>query len=255
MKAPRRASHGLPGRSSCLALAAMVVTALQPATVTAQQTGDAAPLALIEHLPDDYRSDEAYPLVLALHGFGASAADWDWAAPAFTRRGVILVAAQAPYTFDRGDREGRDWFNSHTDDREVVDATVPRTVGAVIETVRWLRARYRVGELYLLGFSQGGRLAYRAGPGHDDVIDGMAIFGAGFDPAAMDTEGVEASAGKMRVFIGHGLSDRIDLSNATGGRDFLRRAGYEVTFQSFTGGHELPPAMIRRVVDWVLGGS
>jgi predicted esterase len=68
----------------------------------------------------------------------------------------------------------------------------------------------------------------------------------------MDDEAARASAGKIRVFIGHGLGDRVDLSNATTGRDTLRRAGYDVTFQTFPGGHELPPPMIRRIVDWIL---
>jgi len=205
------------------------------------------------HLPNDHDPEQPSILVVALHGFGASASDWDWAAPAFTRRGMILAAPQAPYSFDRGEIVGRDWFRSHTNDREIVNATVPTTVTTLISTIRGLRERFAVSALYLLGFSQGGRLIYRAAPGHHDLIDGVAIFGAGFDPAAMDQAAVDASAGHLRVFIGHGLSDRIALSNATDGRDYLRAAGYEVTFQSFTGGHELPPPMIRRTVDWIVG--
>jgi phospholipase/carboxylesterase len=257
-----RAMPGLRGRRGARLAAGCVVclvalSAGPGATAVGrpgQTDGVDAPLELIEYLPDAFDPEREYPLVLALHGFGASAADWEWTAPAFTRRGVILVAAQAPYVFDRGDREGRDWFNSHTRDRDIVDATVPRTIAALLETVRVLRQRHRVSEMYLLGFSQGGRLTYVAGPGQHELIDGLVIFGAGFDSNAMDEAAVRASAGRMRVFIGHGLSDRIDLSNATSGRDYLRRAGYDVTFQSFTGGHEVPPAMIRRTVDWVLEG-
>jgi len=242
-----------PARGHLLAALLALMTAW-PAVAQERTVTTRGELETIEHLPEQYDPSQPAPLVVALHGFAASATDWDWAAPAFTRRGAILVGVQAPYTFVREDgTEGRDWFRSHTGDRDIVAATVPTTVAALIETIALLRREYAVSELYLLGFSQGGRLTYRAGPGHHDLIDGMAIFGAGFDPAVMDEAAVRESAGQMRVFIGHGMSDRIDLSNATNGRDYLRSAGYEVTFQSFNGGHALPPPMITRTVDWILG--
>jgi phospholipase/carboxylesterase len=243
-----------PHRLAAIALlaASAVAGAAGTAASAQEEAASVTPLEVILHLPDDHQSDAAYPLVLALHGFGASASDFDWAAPAFTRRGVILAAAQAPYTFEREDRIGRDWFRSHSNDRAIVDATVPETVAAVLRTARQLRTRFQVSELYLLGFSQGGRLTYLAAPGNHDLIDGMAIFGAGFNPDLMDAEAAARSASHQRVFIGHGTADQIELSNATAGRDYLRDAGYRVTFQSFPGGHTLPPNMIVRVVDWVL---
>lgn len=192
-------------------------------------------------------------LVVALHGFGADAADMGRMSPAFTGAGFVYAALQAPFSFATDGRVARDWMLSHRRDRELAERAAMLSIAAVEAAVDDLSARYQVGEVFLLGFSQGGRMAYRMlATGRAGRFDGLVALGAGFDGEAMT--GTPITDAGPRVYIGHGTADSIPLAEATAARDFLRERGYAVTFASFIGGHEVPPNVARDVIEWMRSG-
>ena len=207
-------------------------------------------LEAVVHLPPDFDDDRTYPLVVALHGFGGSTATFDFLVETFVSRGVILAALQAPYDFVQEGRLGYDWMLGHRRDRELVERATPHSIDYVKRSVDLLRSRFPVTETYMLGFSQGGRMTYLAGLGNEDLA-GIVLFGAGFDETLLDDEAVDATAGQLRVYIGHGTGDQIPMSNATNARDTLRGKGYDVTFKSFGGYHEMPIPSIIDVIEWI----
>ena len=62
-------------------------------------------------------------------------------------------------------------------------------------------------------------------------------------------------ANGLRVFISHGEKDHtVEYKLGVRSRDILKRYGYNVTFQSFEGGHNLPPKEILvQAIDWIEG--
>ena len=52
--------------------------------------------------PDGYRTEQDYPLVILLHGFGASMHDLSGLCPAMERDGYLYVCPNAPLEFQIG---------------------------------------------------------------------------------------------------------------------------------------------------------
>ena len=60
--------------------------------------------------------------------------------------------------------------------------------------------------------------------------------------------------GRPRIFVSHGVHDRI-LPIDMCGRQIvagLRGAEYDVDFREFDGGHEMPEPIIRAAFDWLV---
>lgn len=204
-------------------------------------------------LPDDYDASHTYTLVVALHGYGGNIDSFDHLAMAFAERGLILAVPRAPYDFVIDGHHGYDWVLQHKRDPDLVAEARRRSIEYVQRVIAELRSRYSVADVYLLGFSQGGALAYITGIGSEQVA-GILVFGARFHPSWLE-EAPGADSSLPRVFIAHGMGDRlIPMSGATTARDLLRESGYEVTFTSFGGGHEIPSKVGLKAIDWILNG-
>jgi predicted esterase len=107
-------------------------------------------------------------------------------------------------------------------------------------------AAYPLRAYTIGGFSDGASYALSLGIGNGDVFDSIAAFSPGFEAA-------ELSNGRPRVFISHGISDRVLPIDRCSRRivPVLREAGYDVTYHEFNGGHTVPDRMQRKAVDWL----
>lgn len=111
--------------------------------------------------------------------------------------------------------------------------------------------RHRVSRVVLLGFSQGVSAAYLAAMKRPDRIAGIIAFAGGFPRNSVTPEQLEA-ASHLRVMIAHGSGDaQVGLEASERARDLLREAGYKVQFETFDGGHVLPPDAMRNAGAWI----
>lgn len=96
------------------------------------------------------------------------------------------------------------------------------------------------------GFSDGASYALSLGLANGDVFDSVVAFSPGFEAA-------ELANGRPRVFVSHGTEDRVLPIDRCSRRivPALKRAGYEVSYHEFGGGHAVPVAMQRRAVGWL----
>ena len=145
--------------------------------------------------------------------------------------GLILVApgAHGPaWSFERG--RGHDL------------ATVSRALTQTVSSCRVDPNRIAIG-----GFGAGATAALSLGVTNGRVFHAIVALAPG--PVA-----AQVRAGRPRVFIAHGTSDRVAPFATT--RKVLvpslRREGYAVTFRTFTGGHVVPAAVARAALQWLL---
>jgi predicted esterase len=98
------------------------------------------------------------------------------------------------------------------------------------------------------GFSDGASYALSLGLINGTVFHRIAAFSPGF---AAPTE----TGDRPRIFISHGTGDNVLPIDACSRKlvPKLRRAGLEVVYREFDGGHTMPPAILREAVDWLLG--
>jgi phospholipase/carboxylesterase len=204
-------------------------------------------------LPDNYDPTIEYPLIIGLHGYGSNIDQFIGLYGKFQNHDFIYATPRAPFPFFNGTNLGFSWVADDPNNvgfgKRSIDLAVEYVAGAVGQ----LKERYNVGDVYLLGFSQGCGLAYMAGIKHHELFNGLICFGGWVDTDYLDEETIQAG-NDLRIFIGHATDDRVvEYQNAVDARDLLMGYGYDVTFFDYTGGHSVPEIAIAQVEQWLKG--
>ena len=184
------------------------------------------------YVPPTYRAEDPAPLVVLLHGAGEDARD-----------GLALVRAQA---------DGAGLILLAPSSREYTwDVIASRRYGADITAIdralEWAFSRYAVdpSRVTVGGYSDGASYALSLGIANGNLFTHVLAFSPGFvAPAGQE--------GSPRIFVSHGTRDgwlpidrcsRLIVSR-------LERAGYEVSYREFEGGHVVPPEIALEAVGW-----
>lgn len=185
-------------------------------------------------VPAGYRDDRPAPLALLLHGAGGNpqqAIDLlAWLSDAL---GAILVATQS---------QASTW--------DVLVSGFGPDVRGIDEALATVFRQYAVDPACVAigGFSDGASYALSLGLGNGDLFRHVLAFSPGFAAPP-------PPLGKPRIFISHGVRDTVLPIDRCSRRlvPALRRAGYDVTYHEFDGGHGVPPEVGRAAVSWFTG--
>jgi phospholipase/carboxylesterase len=202
-------------------------------------------------LPAAYDSTRAYPLVIGLHGYGASPKSFSKLYERAGKPELIFVCLQAPYAFGAGRDLGYSWSTWSRDDSTVDQRSARLSSDFIAAAARQLSTRFKTSGTWLLGFSQGCFMAYKTGIGRHDLFKGIICFGGGLDTLSFGPADYAAANG-LKVFAAHGKDDRmVEYEYGTTARDFLKRRGYDVTFVDFKGGHTVPEEPLKQAIKWM----
>lgn len=202
-------------------------------------------------LPQGFDPKRTYPLVVGLHGFGASPENFSGIWAKFKDPQFIYVCPQAPYPMSGGGEIGYSWGLDGPPGENLGPRGNALAVRYVADVVSDMRARYSVGDVYLMGFSQGCGLTYVAGIKNYRMFKGLICFGGWLDTDALTPDDIAAAKG-LRVFIAHGTKDTmVEYKAGEAARDALIKAGYDVTFFSFDGPHRVPPEAVAAAQEWM----
>ena len=203
------------------------------------------------HLPADYDSTLARPLLVGLHGLGSSADRFARLWSRFDEPGFIYAVPQAPYPFSVGTDVGYSWYTRvHGDSAATVRSRL-MTEKYILDVVRDVRERCAVSDVYLFGFSQGCAFTYATAIRNPEPFTGIICFGGWLDTDWLSETDIRNANG-LRAFIVHGRQDTgVDYENSTDARDLLKRHGYDVTFVDFDGGHRVPVEHLKLAVEWM----
>ena len=174
------------------------------------------------HVPPAWRSDAPAACAVLLHGSGGDPRQGlSLLGPHAAAAGVIVAAPPSTdYTWDRV-------LGGYGPDVAVLDALL-----------RWVFDRHAVdaSRLALGGFSDGASYALSLGLDHGDLFTHLIALSPGFAAPV-------APRGRPRILISHGTGDRVLPVSHCSRRvvPMLRGAGYEVDYQEFEGGHDIPP--------------
>jgi predicted esterase len=219
---------------------------------------------VIVERPANFDSTEAYPAIVALHGFGSSSEAFSRIAPVFTGAGFIVILPEAPYRVPSekpGDHISwglNTWTpppltNDPAIDTRSVELMVLEHIPAALERVE---EEYKLGDKYLLGFSQGAIYAFAAGYYNQDTFDGIVAFGLSGMESIRDwlaQRGESITDGNsLPVLLVNGTEDKMaPYTEAEIALDLLKEEGYDVTLHSFAGGHAVPAAELEKCVEWL----
>ena len=202
-------------------------------------------------LPKDYDAAEPRTLVVGLHGVGGTAADFAKLLKKFDEPDFIFAVPEAPYALPLRRGVGYGWRADTPHLESVMRESYMASSRYVLELVDGLRGCYNVGDVYLLGFSQGAWLAYGVAIRNPAVFTGLICCSGPFRPAELTAAELEAGSG-LRVFISQGEGDGdVAYAEAEAAREALTTFGYDVTFRGFDGGHEIPAKILREAEVWM----
>lgn len=184
------------------------------------------------YLPKGYHVGVPVPLILWLHGAGGSGQVSDALASLADEFGFIILAP-----------DSREWTWGAILGRWDADlAFIQRAMQQITFQYSVDRQRIFVG-----GFSDGASFALSFGISYGNIFHRVY---AG-SPGVMQP--IEAN-GKPPIFISHGTEDHtmpIDITSRT----FvprLKALGYDVTYREYQGRHQLPPAVLREAIEWMI---
>ena len=210
----------------------------QPDTVAATPPGDhvldvgPGRRALL-YLPVDHRADQPSPLAVMLHGAGGSAEDGLGLLRGLAdEAGLILVAPKS---------HGATWdllLDSYGPDVALIDDALAQVFD-----------RFAVDPNHLAvgGFSDGASYALSLGGVNGDLFSHVVAFSPGFWVPG-------TTSGSPSFYVTHGTDDQVLPISSTSRRlvPKLERAGYDVRYHEFVGGHVVPTDLAADAVLWLL---
>jgi phospholipase/carboxylesterase len=184
-------------------------------------------------IPPDVSPTPGAPLFVSLHGAGGNATAGLYPLDALASAAGLAILAPAAME--------RTWDLLLGGLGPDV-ATIRRALDAAFHALPVDPARLSIG-----GFSDGASYALSLGLANGDHFHRIAAFSPGFMAPPL-------RVGKPRIFISHGVRDRVLPIDRCSRRIVpqLRAEGYAVEYVEFDGGHEVPDAIARRALGWLL---
>jgi phospholipase/carboxylesterase len=209
-------------------------------------------------LPPAYDPDREYPLLIGLHGNGGNADDFIRLWQAFDKQDFIFAAAQGAYPRSDAvaDANGHYSWGIQSLDHGLWSRADPLGVEQIRSLVDAIADRFRVGKVYLMGFSQGAAFTYMAGIRHPERFAGIICIGGrlpetGKSYSVLTEEDIE-NGKELPVLIAHSREDgAISFGHSVRAKKRLKRYGYQVTFHEYEGGHVLTTSILNRVAQWM----
>ncbi|HEX2179043.1 MAG TPA: alpha/beta hydrolase-fold protein [Actinomycetota bacterium] len=188
------------------------------------------------YVPSGYRPDAPAPLIVMLHGAGGDSRGAVNPLLGLAERAGILVLAP--------DSRDRTW--------DVILGRFGPDVSYLDRALAHVFDRYRVdpNRVAIGGFSDGASYALSLGLTNGDLFGHILAFSPGFSaPGELN--------GRPAIYISHGTDDRVLPIERTSRRIVprLESRGYDVLYEEFSGGHEVPPDNVGRALDRFLDSA
>jgi phospholipase/carboxylesterase len=198
-----------------------------------------------------------FPTVLALHGYGASAHDLLGLAPQIRRGELVFLCPQGPLTLEIGPgQRGYAWFPIDASGQ----VSAPALVAARGALEGFLDDALKIhpidpDRITVLGFSQGGVMAYDLALGRPDRLKGLVALSSWLPEAVIRGLQPDPARASLPTLLLHGTRDpMIGIENARQAKAQLEAMGIAVAWGEYDMGHEINPQAARDLLGWLGAG-
>jgi len=203
------------------------------------------------HVP---AGDGPFPTIIALHGWGASAHDLLGLAPIIDGGRSLVLCPQGPVSFQIGPgAAGYGWFPLSSG-QPPDPAEFQRGIDAITEFLGEAYLKYPVdrNKIVLLGFSQGGVMAYHLALHSPSEYAGLVALSSWLPMGLADAIGTDPALENLPTLVIHGTDDpMIPVDRARESRDCLLKLQVPTTYREFGMGHEINPDALRELLGWL----
>lgn len=195
---------------------------------------------------------ENSPLVIMLHGVGSNEKDL-FSFKDQLPDNFLIISARAPFTLGPGSYA---WFqvNLSTGKPVINHQQAEKSRIAIIEFIQQLKNNFSFNEkqVYLLGFSQGGVMAYSVALTRPDLIKGIAVMSGRLPEEIKPLMAPKENLGQLKIFISHGINDPVlNIQYSRNAVAFLKTLGLTSEYKEYTEGHSINNAMLFDLKKWL----
>jgi phospholipase/carboxylesterase len=195
-----------------------------------------------------------FPTILALHGWGANAMDLLGLAPHLHDGEALVLCPEGPVAFEiQPGFVGHGWFPIRTG-RPPDPADFAKGAAMLRGFVDAALHKYPVDrrKLLVLGFSQGGVMAYDLVLRDPERFAGLVALSSWLPQELAGGIARRPELAQLPVFVAHGTQDpMLPVAMGQASRDALLGLGVPVAYREYPMGHEVRPELLRDLVDWL----
>lgn len=195
-----------------------------------------------------------HPTLLTLHGFGANTLDLLGLAPHLSGGKFLVVCPQGPFQVPISDAAvGYGWFP--------ITGAGPINVQAVLDAREQLKTfladafeRYPIDpkRLAIVGFSQGGVMAYSLGLCEPERYAGLAALSSWLPKDLLSTFPDVPATEQLPVLIQHGSQDElVDVGRARQSVETLQNVNVPLTYREYEMGHQINAESLGDLSNWL----
>lgn len=207
-------------------------------------------LAYVASIP---AGDGPFPALIAFHGRGGNALDMLSLAPYVCGGRFLTICPQGQLEIPLGDSNGYAWF-PFTPGLQLSAQDLDEAAGAGELFLDTVARRYPVdpARLVLVGFSQGGVMAYNLAVRHPERFAAIAGLSTRFPPELAARAGDREALARLPVLVQHGRNDRvIEFDRARQSMESLRTLGAQPLLQEYDCGHEVSGRALADLSSWL----
>lgn len=209
---------------------------------------------LLVHTIYQPSGDGPHPTILTLHGRGANAFDLLGLAPYLCNGKFLMVCPQGPLEMPIGSGAvGYAWYP--------MTLGGPPDIGAILKSREKLEhvldaclARYPIDpkKLVVLGFSQGGVLAYSLALSNPKRFAGIAVLSSWLPKELIPELSIGEGVQSLPTLVQHGSQDQmIEVQRARDSVEQLRALHVSLTYREYDMGHEISPRSLTEMSAWL----
>jgi phospholipase/carboxylesterase len=195
-----------------------------------------------------------HPTIVALHGWGASALDLLALAPYVCEGRFLFLCPQGNVETPIGPGAiGYGWFPLRLDGPPNIPAFLAARK-AVESFVDSAVHRYPIDQkkLVVLGFSQGGALAYSLGLSRPERFTALVALSTRLPDELLERHAPAGDVSGPAILVQHGSRDElIDVNRAREAVEKLRGLGMPITYREYDMGHEINARSLNDLSAWL----
>ena len=195
-----------------------------------------------------------HPTILTLHGRGANAFDLLGLAPYLCNGKFLMICPQGPLETPIGPGAfGYAWYP--------MSMGVPPDIGAILSSREKLQQfldacmkRYPIDtkKLVVLGFSQGGVMAYSLALSNPERFAGLAVLSSWLPKELIPELSIREAVQSLPTLVQHGSQDQmIEVQRARDSVEQLRALRMPLTYREYDMGHEITPRGLTDLSAWL----
>jgi phospholipase/carboxylesterase len=191
--------------------------------------------------------DGPHPTIVAMHGWGSNALDLMGLAPYIAGGRCLTLCPQGPVEVEIGAVNGYGWYQLRPGappDMEAMGNAADRLMRFVDVALE----RYPVDrrKLVLMGFSQGGVMAYNLAIRHPERFAALAALSTWFPEELAEHARNRDALAQLATLVQHGRADdMIDIGKARQSVERLRAFKMPLSYREYDCGHEITVEGIR----------